>query len=193
MTSRPSLLLLDGEPLGSLAILGSDMYWIHGRFTPLPAFERVAPLFRLLESALDDNVDAQGETADLHLNLLQHANQLGLTVKHPNEKVEAIEDFKIEAGRFEYKTAVQPAEGTTVLLGSECDAALLSRLRQAVLRQGGSIAEASFTVAGSQEVIVFDIRLPAGVLEVVSETYVGLSLCGPADLVAALVSELDGR
>jgi hypothetical protein len=72
------------------------------------------------------------------------------------------------------------------ILGPECDAELLARLKSAVLAAKGTMSEASYVVAGSQEIITYGIALPDGELTATSETYVGLSIKGPAQLVKQL-------
>lgn len=184
MKLHKPVLLLREDAIGTLAIEGNDMPWVYGSFSPLPTFERVAPLFRLLQEALDGNADANGEDADLHLKLMAQVNQLGLVVRHPNGKTESLRDFKIEDDQFEYKTDPDSPQEVAVVIGSAYDVRLLDQLRKFVVEEGGSIREKSYTVAGSQEVVVYAIALPKGAIEAVSETHVGLWLFGPASLVA---------
>ncbi len=83
-------------------------------------------------------------------------------------------------------------ELVSVTLGEEHDAVLWSRLSAAVAARGGSIIESSYGVGGSQEVIVYEVALPAGRLELTSETYVGLVLKGAVQLVRELSNEVLG-
>ncbi len=76
-----------------------------------------------------------------------------------------------------------PDEELELNLGSETDAALLARLRSVVTTAGGSISETSWNVVGSQEIGTYEILLPRGKLVATTETYVGLSIHGPASLV----------
>src|SRR5688572_4084531 len=111
---RPKPVLLYGEDeIGTLEITGNDMPWVYGSFAPLPSFEKFSPLFRLLQEALEGNTDSAGEDGDLHLQLLEHVNQLGLAIKHPNGQIENIRDFKIEDDQFEYKAVPNPPEEIT--------------------------------------------------------------------------------
>ena len=73
----------------------------------------------------------------------------------------------------------------TVILGDEYDSALQDRLMD-TLRQMGAIpiAPVSRYLAGSQDLQIFEVMLDGKLLRVESETYIGLSLCGPSDLVA---------
>ena len=68
-------------------------------------------------------------------------------------------------------------------LGSETDAELFAKHQSVVVSLGGTFAEASYGVGGSQEIVTYAIALQEGRLEVASETYVGLLLRGPAVLV----------
>jgi len=71
----------------------------------------------------------------------------------------------------------------TILLGAEHDAVLREAL-VAVLRElGAEKPEHEWAVAGSQELEQLEVTLGAQRLRIVSETYVGLSLTGPAELV----------
>jgi hypothetical protein len=36
----------DGTALGRVELTSADMFWSEGRFTPTPAFDSIAPLFR---------------------------------------------------------------------------------------------------------------------------------------------------
>jgi len=75
---------------------------------------------------------------------------------------------------------------TEILLGSECDDDLFSRLVDEVEAMGGSITDKEWVLGGSQERTSFQISLPSGRLEAVAETYVGLSLRGASQLVEPL-------
>ncbi|MGE0858564.1 MAG: hypothetical protein AB7I01_05800 [Gammaproteobacteria bacterium] len=75
-------------------------------------------------------------------------------------------------------------------LGAEWDEALIARLARAVTAAGGTFSDAGRTLAGSQYVQTFAIRLPAGDLEARAETYEGLVLRGAAPLVLALIATL---
>jgi len=70
-----------------------------------------------------------------------------------------------------------------VCLGSETDTTLWAALQAVVLTMGGSIIETSWGVGGSQELITHSITLPNGHVVAESETYIGLSIRGPATLV----------
>ena len=72
---------------------------------------------------------------------------------------------------------------TEIVIGSECDYALFGRLVAEVKALGGSIIDKEWTLGGSQEITVFQITLPDGQIEAVTETYIGLSLRGTTSLV----------
>jgi hypothetical protein len=74
----------------------------------------------------------------------------------------------------------------TLRIGEEYEASLLVRLRTAVTSMGGTMRESFRGVGGSQEVTKYEISLPDGAVEAEAETYIGLSLCGPAPLVQRL-------
>jgi hypothetical protein len=75
-------------------------------------------------------------------------------------------------------------------LGPETDDELFERLRTTILDLGGSIADSEWVLGGSQEVTTYKIVLPAGTLEAVAETYMGLSLVGDEALVSSLAQRV---
>lgn len=78
----------------------------------------------------------------------------------------------------------------TVVLGDEYDDALRTKVID-VLRQLGatSMGQADRFVAGSQELEELDVAIDGRALRIEAETYVGLSISGPEDLVQ-LVKDL---
>jgi hypothetical protein len=98
-----------------------------------------------------------------------------------------IEDQDLIQGLALYRTQRSASPGETevveVILGAEFDSALFQRLVEVVNAAGGQMSEASYGVGGSQEVITYDVVLPSGKLVATSETYVGLSIRGPAAIV----------
>lgn len=78
-------------------------------------------------------------------------------------------------------------------LGAEWDEALIERLARAVTTMGGTLRDAGRTLAGSQYVQTFEIRLPAGELQARAETYEGVVVRGAAPLVQKLLAALDGQ
>ena len=75
---------------------------------------------------------------------------------------------------------------TEIVIGSEYDDALFARLVAEIEALGGSILDKEWSLGGSQEMTIFQIKLPDGEIEAVAETYVGLSLRGTPSLVEQL-------
>ncbi len=71
-------------------------------------------------------------------------------------------------------------------LGPEWDEQLLARLRTAVIEFGGTMTEQSWLVGGSQEICSYNIELAGEQIVATAETYVGLSIRGPAHLIEKL-------
>jgi uncharacterized protein YihD (DUF1040 family) len=116
--------------------------------------------------------------------------QLLVIAAHPREpcpELFHIEDEALIHGLAAYRTLFGASRGeleeVEVLLGAEFDSALFQRLVKVVTAAGGQMSEASYAVGGSQEVKTYDVVLPSGKLVVTRETYVGLSLRGPAEIV----------
>lgn len=71
-------------------------------------------------------------------------------------------------------------------LGAEFDVNLRRRLFDSVRVLGGSIGASSWSVAGSQELEVFELRFPSGTVAATEETFMGLVLKGNDELVTAI-------
>lgn len=78
----------------------------------------------------------------------------------------------------------------TVVLGDEYDDALRTRVFAALRRLGAEIAGDDWALGGSQEVETVRVRLDGADLTVEAETYIGLSLTGPADAVDRVTAAL---
>lgn len=78
----------------------------------------------------------------------------------------------------------------TVVLGDEYDEALRTRVFAVLRRLGAEIAGGDWALGGSQEVESVRVRLDGADLTVEAETYVGLSLTGPADAVDRVTAAL---
>lgn len=63
---------------------------------------------------------------------------------------------------------------------------MFDRLAAEIEALGGSITDKEWTLGGSQEMTVYQIKLPKGEIEAVAETYIGLSLRGTPSLVEQL-------
>jgi hypothetical protein len=78
----------------------------------------------------------------------------------------------------------------TVVLGDEFDDGLAARLI-ANLKASGAIQRSSdWSLAGSQEIRSLSVRIGSEIVEISSETYVGLSISGPEDIVDEIASSL---
>jgi len=78
----------------------------------------------------------------------------------------------------------------TCILGPEWSSDVVSVLRRAVHALGGTMTQPSHFVAGSQEIITYQLDLPDGRLVAEAETFVGLSISGPAALVHQVRSRM---
>jgi hypothetical protein len=72
----------------------------------------------------------------------------------------------------------------TWVVGAEYDTASFKKLKVALHALGYHIGSESFGVGGSQAISTWHVSGPAGALVVESETYVGLTVRGPKELVA---------
>jgi hypothetical protein len=76
---------------------------------------------------------------------------------------------------------------TTATLGDEYDHDLRARLLDVLRKLGASIQHpADWSIAGSQELEEFTVVVDGQALRVEVETYVGLSISGPTDLVTKI-------
>lgn len=71
----------------------------------------------------------------------------------------------------------------TIILGPEYDERLRAALREVIVQLGGSSRKHDWGAAGSQEVEIIEANVEGHRLVVEAETYVGLSISGPAELV----------
>ena len=76
----------------------------------------------------------------------------------------------------------------TVLLGSEGDNELRAHVKQALEKMGAKYIDGSWGHFGSQIVETFDFSIESRRLHLEAETYEGLTVSGPADLVDTLTS-----
>lgn len=68
-------------------------------------------------------------------------------------------------------------------LGPEYDGALWQRLRGAIKYLGGYIESNEWGIAGSQEVIEYKVVFGSNIILVESETYIGITITGDAELI----------
>jgi hypothetical protein len=71
----------------------------------------------------------------------------------------------------------------TIVLGDEYDARLRDALRAALVELGARTGDRSWGVGGSQEIQQLDVAIGERTLHVESETYIGLTIRGDAELV----------
>ena len=82
-------------------------------------------------------------------------------------------------------------EKTRWVVGPEYDQALRQQLRAALSRCGFEVQNESDGVAGSQELSQWSVITSSGRLEVEAETYIGLTVAGPAHLVELARAEFE--
>lgn len=75
------------------------------------------------------------------------------------------------------------ADETRIVLGPEYDDALREALKQVLRGMGATLEDDTWAVAGSQELDSMVCVVEGQRVKVESETYIGLSLAGPAGLV----------
>lgn len=78
----------------------------------------------------------------------------------------------------------------TVVLGKEFDSELQKRLVAALRRRGALITANNCAVAGSQEIVTLTTEICGAEIVVEAETYIGLTLTGPEQIVHEIESEL---
>lgn len=72
----------------------------------------------------------------------------------------------------------------TAILGDEYDDQLRARLLAALRRMGAVASDSSSrSLAGSQEIEAFDVTIDGRPIHIEAETYIGLSVSGPQDIV----------
>lgn len=76
----------------------------------------------------------------------------------------------------------------TVLLGTEFDRELRANVKEALEKMGAKYIDSSWGNYGSQIVETFDFKIESRPLHLEAETYEGLTVSGPADLVDQLTS-----
>jgi hypothetical protein len=74
----------------------------------------------------------------------------------------------------------------TLNLGPEYDQKMLQALFDALTAEGAQTVEQRSAVVGSQEIGYWKLQLDHSTIEVKAETYLGLTLSGPAEVLARL-------
>jgi hypothetical protein len=80
----------------------------------------------------------------------------------------------------------------TVILGDEYDDALRTRLFDVLRGLGAQMSAGERALAGSQDLETCRLRLDGAEVVVEAETYIGLSLSGPADIVDKVTAAIGG-
>lgn len=73
--------------------------------------------------------------------------------------------------------------GKTIVLGDEFDDELKVHLIEKLKSLGAKSLSSDWSLSGSQELNSLSVELRDAVLDIVSETFVGLSVSGPDELV----------
>ena len=77
----------------------------------------------------------------------------------------------------------------TWVVGNEYDEAAFGRLKRTLAHLGYAVRDQGNAIGGSQELDRWTAEGPRGRLAIESETYIGLSVQGPAALVADLKAQ----
>lgn len=80
------------------------------------------------------------------------------------------------------------SEAKTIVLGAEHDDVLFARLVAALQKKGATRRSGEHFVVGSQELDLFEVDISGDLVKVESETFMGLSITGPAELVEELAA-----
>lgn len=75
----------------------------------------------------------------------------------------------------------------TIVLGDEYDEKLKSKLIENLRIIGATPVKSDWKLAGSQELMSLSVSLRGEVVVIESETYVGLSISGPDNLIDEIV------
>jgi uncharacterized protein YihD (DUF1040 family) len=142
--------------------------------------QRISVVLEALRQAWQQN-------PDLRLGQLLF---IAASPKEPCPEFFHIEDDKLLAGLQAYQTRVHKIDlidqEISLRLGEEFDLELLKRLREHVRAMGGTTQETEHTIVGSQETVQHAFVFPSGTVTATSETYCGLTIRGPAQLVQEL-------
>jgi hypothetical protein len=82
------------------------------------------------------------------------------------------------------------SETKTVVLGNEWDETLRARLLGVLRAMGAELTDRQYEVGGSQELDTLEVLLDGARVVIEGETYIGLTLTGPGDLVERIRSRL---
>ncbi|MDX2080385.1 MAG: hypothetical protein SFU53_06330 [Terrimicrobiaceae bacterium] len=79
----------------------------------------------------------------------------------------------------------------TVNLGNEYDAQLWIRLKLVIKKLGGQMSADNWGLSGSQELETFKVAIDGQILNIQSETYIGITLSGDSALVEKIQRLVD--
>lgn len=79
------------------------------------------------------------------------------------------------------------------MIGDEYDDELKVRLIEKLKVLGAKLLSSDWSLSGSQEVNSLSVELKGEILDIVSETFVGLSISGPDELVDEVVRAMEVR
>ncbi len=78
----------------------------------------------------------------------------------------------------------------TIILGDEYDLDLRNRVISSITAKGGKSLSNNWVTAGSQEIIDEEFEIEGCVIKLEAETYVGLSISGPNNILQAIKSSI---
>lgn len=79
----------------------------------------------------------------------------------------------------------------TIILGDEYDDLLIEKLKLILKNEGGTILSKNQDLGGSQEINEYSILLNGIILKLEIETYIGISLTGPTNIIDFIVKKID--
>lgn len=80
-----------------------------------------------------------------------------------------------------------------ITLGKEYDEATIAALKQVLAEEGAQKVDGEYGVGGSQELHTWTYKIGGELLEVTSETYIGLSISGEDELVSRIAEAVKLR
>lgn len=89
----------------------------------------------------------------------------------------------VKVGEKKRKPAMTSSHEVTVVLGPEHDQHLRRVVLEVIVRLGGKLSKRDWGIGGSQEIETVETKIGTDRLVLEAETYVGLSLHGPSQLV----------
>ena len=84
-------------------------------------------------------------------------------------------------------------EKTNIILGDEYDDKLRDALMLTLKEEGAIPVDKSWAVAGSQEIEFLEVSLDSESVTIEAETYIGLSITGPQNIVERIAEKTRNR